>query len=416
MFDEHTYPKGGALLFSLRKQIGEEAFYKGLKRYLTLHHNTPVDTRDLSSSMIEATGLDLQPWFDQWIYKPGHPVIDWSWTYDGRNVLVHVRQTQDTSKGIPIYKQATKVAMLTNSSPNHVVRALIYLNAADQVFAVPSAEAPNAVVFDPDQEFVREIKDQPWKREELLAVVRFAPNCVDKLAAMNKMLSDSPSSDEVSGLVDFLRHDRGANPAITDDSKLGDLKRPELRAFFESELGHESVRRRAQAIQALAQLPSNDTENAKLRSLINDKKPYRVVAAAISALAALDYANSEDLIRQQASSATNLSIRENALVVLTKHNAAGAGDLIFAAMDENSPGDVQLAGVRALAVYEEEDPRFIPALRHALKSNDFQIVLGGLQIASSRKLKVLLPDLAELRKRLPLITGQIDEAIAKVNG
>ncbi|MBI3721225.1 MAG: M1 family metallopeptidase, partial [Fimbriimonas ginsengisoli] len=98
MFDRHTYPKGGVILHTLRNQLGDKVFFQGLHDYLTKHAHEPVESQQLCRSMTESSGIDLEPFWNQWIYKPGHPVIDWSWSWDEakKEVVVHVKQTQDT--------------------------------------------------------------------------------------------------------------------------------------------------------------------------------------------------------------------------------------------------------------------------------------------------------------------------------
>jgi len=415
MFDQHTYPKGGSLLFALRKQIGENAFYKGLHQYLTVYKNTPVDTNDLERSMTQATGIDMQPWFTQWILKPGHPVIDWSWTYDGKQALVSVKQIQDRSHGAPIYDVPTKIALLYNSGTKHILRMPVRLNQADQTYAIPTTQKPDAVVFDADQDFLREIKNQPWKQDELVAVVRYAPNCVDKQTALNRLLSNSPSDADVNAVVEFLRGDRGLFPAIADDSKLSALKKPELRSFFENELQHECLDRRAHAVEALAELPATVADNELLREHVNDHEYYRVVGSAIRALGKLDFAGSESLLREQAASATNGQVRAAALQALVEHDAPGAGDLVFAAMDDSMPDSVQNAAVLALMAYKRDDDRVEPALRKMLQSNNFQSIFGALQVAANRKMKGLLPDLEALKKRNPRTAPMVDQTVQKIS-
>src|SRR5947209_6635665 len=58
MFDSHLYPKGGVILHTLRKQLGDQAFFNGLHRYLTLHQHTPVETNDLCESFTDASGIN----------------------------------------------------------------------------------------------------------------------------------------------------------------------------------------------------------------------------------------------------------------------------------------------------------------------------------------------------------------------
>src|SRR5262249_7958432 len=82
MFDRHTYSKGTAVLHTLRRTLGDKVFFAGLHHYLTKHKHTPVDSHDLCCALTEATGINVEPFFDQWVYKPGHPVLDYTWIWD----------------------------------------------------------------------------------------------------------------------------------------------------------------------------------------------------------------------------------------------------------------------------------------------------------------------------------------------
>lgn len=414
MFDQHTYPKGGVLLMSLRKQLGNKLFYAGLNNYLNNHHG-PVETNMLCNAMTDATGINLHPWFDQWIEKPGHPVIDWSWSYDDskKAVEVHVKQTQDTSKGTPIYDIPAQVGLI--SSDGTVTRAPIHLNAADQTFEIPAAK-PGTVVFDPDHDFLRQIPQSPWTADELPLVAAYAPNCVDRQHAFNKMLDGTPSDAVVQDAVVLLQKDKGAEPAILDTRALAKLKRANLRSFWESELTHDNFGRRATAVDALAALPADAAENNRIRDLINDREAYGVVATAIKNLGELDYAGNAALIDSQAKTSTNAAIKGAALTVLLAHNAPDASDIMFQSLDAMAPDDVQAAGMSALSSFKGDDPRIVPALRNAIHSGNFNLIFQAIQLASSRKIKDLIPDLEDLKKEFsPFLDQPVDKAIGEIN-
>ena len=114
MFDSHTYPKGGAVMHTLRRQLGDEAYFNGIKLYLTRHRHQPVETVDLIQALTDASGTNVQAFFDQWIFKPGHPVLEYDWTFDDATseIVVAVKQTQDTSAGTPIYTIPTKLGAI----------------------------------------------------------------------------------------------------------------------------------------------------------------------------------------------------------------------------------------------------------------------------------------------------------------
>ena len=329
-----TYMKGGTVLDSLRRQLGDDAFYRGLHRYLTRHQFSNVESNDLCEDLSEASGINLHAWFDQWIYKPGHPVIDWSWSYDaGRKVvLVHVRQTQDTSRGAPIFDVPTHVGLIDGPS---LRRAPIHLSAAEQTFEVTAATAPKAVIFDPDHEFLRYLPKQPWKAEEWPSVFLYAPCPTDMETAMNRLLDGSPSDETLRMIATRLRQDMQPFPAIPNTSRLAALGSKVLHDFFLAETTHPNYDRRASAATGLARLAAGPEDRNRLRKLLGDDQPYDVVAAALRGLAALDFPSVREFAVKQAANAPYPALRRAALEALADHTAPGWDAAILNTATEN---------------------------------------------------------------------------------
>jgi aminopeptidase N len=416
MFDAHTYPKGAVLLYSLRRQIGEEAFYAGLHRYLTTCGERPVESNDLCEAMTEGSGINLHPWFDQWIYKPGHPVIDWSWSWDDarKEVVVEVKQTQDTSKGAPIYDVPTHLGIFDGNRASRFVS--IHLDKADQVFRVPNPAKPATVVFDPLHDFLREIPKPPWSAAELPAVFTADIDPVDRAYAMNQMLQGKPSEATLALIVDELRQEQGVYPPIVHTEALADPTREDLRGFWESELNHLNFERRTTAVNALAMLPKNAKDLALIRGMIDDKQPYAVVGAAILAVAKQDFANSKPLILHQAMTSPNPAVRFAGLRALAQAGAPESADALFAATSDSQPDAVRAEGLRALSYFKGADPRLLPALRNALASGSPILQGRAARVAALRKLKELIADIQALRKTSRFSDQMIDTWIAQING
>src|SRR5579859_4444133 len=95
-FDGNAYDKGGLVLYMLRQQIGEEAFYRGLRRYLEANRGKNVVTADLIKAIEEANQIDVQHFFDQWVYGAGAPKFEISYAYDDakHQIVLNVKQTQ----------------------------------------------------------------------------------------------------------------------------------------------------------------------------------------------------------------------------------------------------------------------------------------------------------------------------------
>jgi len=93
-----TYSKGGAVIHTLREQLGEQAFWKAINIYLTRHKFASVETTDLRKVMEESSGQDLGWFFDQWVYGTGHPKLSvaQAWNPGTKTLSLTVTQTQKT--------------------------------------------------------------------------------------------------------------------------------------------------------------------------------------------------------------------------------------------------------------------------------------------------------------------------------
>jgi aminopeptidase N len=112
-FDSHTYPKAASVLHMLRFLIGDEAFFKTLSHFLHKHEFGVVDTHDFMVSVKESTGKNMDWFFEQWIYKPGHPVFEVSkeWNAEKGELKLRIAQVQDTVNGIPVFSMPVKIGL-----------------------------------------------------------------------------------------------------------------------------------------------------------------------------------------------------------------------------------------------------------------------------------------------------------------
>ena len=294
MFDSHTYPKGGVVLHTLRRQIGDEAFFAGLNYYLTKHRHQPVESGQLRRAFIEATGLNVEPFWAQWWDKPGHPVLDYSWKrLDGETVEVTVKQTQDTSNGTPVYDIPTKVALLNGSS----VKVLpLHITKTEETFRFLDRDA-KAVILDPNHDFLREIPKLPWTKEEAAIIIKSAPVGDDKYEAMRILARDASPAD-LDLITEAVKADNGRFTEIRNIMPLVTSAKPELRGFFTGLLSHPNLDRQYEGVSGLSRLPVDPETIKTLRGLINPESPILVVTTAIQALAKWDKAGNKDIFEK----------------------------------------------------------------------------------------------------------------------
>jgi aminopeptidase N len=401
MFDSHTYPKGAAVLHTLRRYLGDEAFFRGLNLYLTRNRHNPAETPDLIKALTDASGINVQPLFDQWVYKPGHPVLGYAWTYDDAKgeLTLSIQQTQETKDGTPIYDIPAEVGVIAGGK---LTRLPVRLNAADEKITLTTTK-PDAVLLDPDHDFLRQIPRQNWSAGELPHIVQYAPNGVDRTAALERMLAGNPSQENVKVAVAAIEADKDRFPAFGSLMPLANLKREDLRPLFRSQLSHPSIERQAEAVTALGMLLKTDDDVKTLRGLVNDTAPYAVVANAVRALGVWDANGNIDVIKKAiAMPSRREEVRGAALGALAKASPEqGIPLLTEAAMDPRNPASLREAALRAIGELRSDDPRLREALRAGMKDHNWFTAYTAAQAAANRNDKVLLPDMKDLQKALP---------------
>jgi aminopeptidase N len=356
LFDRHAYPKGGVLLHMLRRRLGDAAFFAGIHDYLSTHAHQPVTTPDLVESLTRASGINVQPYFDQWLYKPGHPVLAWTWQYDrtAQSLTVEIKQTQDTRDGTPIYDLPLTVGVIARG---HFARLQAEPTSSDATFTFNLPIQPDAVLLDPDHDLLRDIPRQPWAPGELPAIVQFAPDGVDRTAALTAMLTGTPGDDLVAVAVAAIAADTNAEPAFGNFRALVALKRESLRPLFRQLSTHPSASVRAEAIRGLGGLAASPIDQQALRTIARDPaQPYAVVAAAVRVLGAWDLPKNLDIVEAALHTrGASAEVRSAAFATLAKADPATTVPILLReAAPANSDAD-RRAAIDAMAAVSASD-------------------------------------------------------------
>ena len=89
------YPKGASVLYMLQHQVGRDNFRRAIKFYLEKYQYQTVETWDLQKAFIDATGINIDAFFDQWIHRGGEPKFSVSTQMGAKNALIfNIKQTQ----------------------------------------------------------------------------------------------------------------------------------------------------------------------------------------------------------------------------------------------------------------------------------------------------------------------------------
>jgi hypothetical protein len=92
VFRALVYNKGAAVLHMLRRLIGDDAFFKGLRRFYAEGRFRKMGTDALREAFETEAGRPLDRFFDQWIYGSALPRLKVSYRVVDNELAVHVDQ------------------------------------------------------------------------------------------------------------------------------------------------------------------------------------------------------------------------------------------------------------------------------------------------------------------------------------
>ncbi len=150
LLNENSYQKGGLVLHMLRAELGDSAFFGGVRRYYAAYRHGNAMTQDLQRALEASSGRVLGWFFDQWLRRPGWAELRTSWAWDGATKRVTLRVEQDGRFGA--YRLSLPVEVVDASGARQ--RAMVQVEArASQSLVVPGtfANAPVSVACASDQ-------------------------------------------------------------------------------------------------------------------------------------------------------------------------------------------------------------------------------------------------------------------------
>lgn len=204
MFDSHTYPKGALVLHMLRSLVGDDAFFATLKHFLHRYAFDAVDTHDFIRSVKTVTGQNLDWFFDQWLFKPGHPVFDVrsEWDPARKVVVLNVRQVQDFSRGIPVFRVPVAIGIVT--AGGRTTRT-VWIREKEQSFEFAAATKPLLVRFDEGNVLLKEITF-PKELDELLYQLR-SDDVIGRMEAATGLVRFKDDVRAIDGLAASAQRD-----------------------------------------------------------------------------------------------------------------------------------------------------------------------------------------------------------------
>ena len=280
MFDAHTYPKGARVLHMLRSLVGDEPFFGTLRHFLHRYAFDSVDTADFIRSVKTVTGQNLDWFFDQWLYKPGHPVFEVAseWDAAGKVVRLKVAQVQDFSKGVPVFRVPVSIKLV---SPGKTEIHEVWIDEREETFELRSETRPLLVRFDEDNVLLMEIAF-PKERDELLFQLGH-DDVIGRMDAAAALQAFEADARVAAALTASLRADPFWAVRKSSLEALARLKAGNAPAVFKKACRDPDPQVRAAALAALGDLKDRSLLDL-YKDLFERDASYRVQAEALAAI------------------------------------------------------------------------------------------------------------------------------------
>src|SRR5579871_505323 len=418
-FDGNAYNKGGWVLVRLRHQLGDDAFYAGLKHYLEVNRGKNAVTADLAKAIEEATHVNVDQFFTQWVYGAGAPKFDLSYAYDDakHQILLKAKQTQKLEGKVGVFHVPVDVEITTAAGAKTYP---IVVDKGEESYSLAADSAPLMVLFDKGGHVLKSAEFHKEKKEWVYQT-KNATEVADRLDAVDALGKLKDDAEAIAVLGDALKTDKAWGVRATAAESLGGTKNAAAAtALLEALNTTKEPWVRNRIVAALGNFKDNTAVIAKVNEIAKHDDSYRAQASALAALGKLKAPGSVDtlldavkadspdgflrnaalramgelgedkavpVLREWAAPGKPIDTRQaaiNGLARLDKSNKEITQQIAGYLMEPHFP--VRISSVFALGT--RGDASAIPALEALLKSNDLSIEMAPMikgQIARLKK-------------------------------
>ena len=156
LLNTNSYDKGAYVLAMLHAELGDSAFFLGMRSYYSDHRHGTAVSDDLRVALERSSGRPLAVFFDQWLRRPGFAEPTVGWAYDAASGTVSLLVIQDGRFGT----YALALPTLVTDADGVVHRIVARVPAEPRVrvrVAEQFARRPVSVTVDPDSTLLARI-------------------------------------------------------------------------------------------------------------------------------------------------------------------------------------------------------------------------------------------------------------------
>jgi aminopeptidase N len=357
------------VLHLLRRELGDTAFWSGVSTYLKRHAKGLVETRDLMRALEESSGKSLERFFDQWVFRAGHPDIEVKIDHSDKLLTITVKQThvaqhakEDPQAAQPYCVDIDLDLVFADGTTRRETRRV---DQASTTFAIQVASRPKFVVVDPSLRILGDVKVE-CPRDMLHAQLANASTARGRLLAASLL-----------GKFDDPATTRALATSLANENEFWAV--------------------RAEAAGTLGKIRSDEALDVLVKHTgVAHAKVRRAVAAALGQFRST---KAVDALKPLALKDASYLVEAEAARALGQTRQTSAFETLMDVLDRPSWSDIVRAGaIDGLAALRDEraQPHVLARTRYGIPTRGRRAAIGALpKLSTDRKVREALEDLLD---------------------
>ncbi len=295
LFDRHLYEKGGAVLHMLRGELGESRFWRSIRRYVRDNAERSVETIDLIRAIESATGRNMRAFFDQWVFRGGHPQLTIAASYDAklRTATVTIDQKQHAEADCAPFQFEVDLAFRPAGDAQAERRIRARIERTHETVTVPLDFEPALVRFDPGAFILADVT-YALGTEFAAAALGADPSVVARIRAGRELAKDGSAAAR-EAIAAAFREEQFWGVLADLASAVGKTRSSWAREILVAAVGHRHPKVRRAAAAALGNFKDESAAQALIAPAKSDAS-YFVQSAALHALGKTKGASAFDVL------------------------------------------------------------------------------------------------------------------------
>jgi aminopeptidase N len=397
IFDRHLYQKGAAVLHMLRGELGDARFWRSVARYVHENAQRSVETIDFVRAIEHETGRNLRGFFNQWVFREGHPKLEirFSWDADRHVATVTIDQTQSIDDEHPPYEFDVDLTLAPDEEPSTERCIRAHVERAHETVSVPLDREPKLLRFDPGAFLLADVRYMLGP-DLAAAALRSDPSVVGRIRAARELAVDGGGVARAAIDTAFERESFWGVLAEAARA-IGATRAPWARETLIRALAHGHPKVARTAADALGNFRHPEAAAALVETARNHAS-YFVRHAALHALGKTRDERAFDALVAAANERTwNSVVESGAIAGLAELADSRAMGPILDALQPRQAEGLRRAAAMALgrigSLVEAERTNAIDAVAQHLDDPSFPVALTAIEAAESLADVRLLPDL-----------------------